>query len=543
MSKSSLDAIRTQVMWNRLIAVVEEQAQSLLRTAFGTITREAGDLSAGVYNVEGHMIAQAMTGTPGHVNTMATAVRHFFDHYPPAKMKPGDVYITNDPWLGTGHLFDYVVLTPVFLKSKLVAFFASTCHVIDVGGVGMTANANSSFEEGTLVPHLPIRKQGKLNEELISVILANSRYPVEVRGDLLSLISSNDTGARRLVDMMTEFKLSSLEPLARHILTTSEKAARAAIRALPNGAWSYDMPLDGYESPLLVKCKLVIDNGKITLDYRGTSPASLYGINSPRTYSLAYSVFALKAVIAPYVPNNIGSLSVFDMVTEPGSCVDPIRPSPVTARHVLGQQLADCVFGCLAQTLPGQVQAESAGAIWIMSLSSAHGRVPAEDVKGATAFGVISIGLGGIGGRPGQDGLSTMAFPSGVGSIPVEITEGQCPLWFKEKQFLKGSGGEGEYRGGLGQRIEVQNREAAPFVISAATFDRIRHAAQGRDGGAPGQKGAAYRKSGEHLKDKGIHIIAKGDALVVELPGGGGFGNPQKRSAALRAADEKAELN
>jgi N-methylhydantoinase B len=542
MTKSALDAIRTQVMWNRLVAVVEEQAQSLLRTAFGTITREAGDLSAGVYNVEGHMIAQAMTGTPGHVNTMATAVAHFFEKYPPATMKPGDVYITNDPWLGTGHLFDYVMLTPVFLKAKLVAFFASTCHVIDVGGVGMSAKANSSFEEGTLVPHLPIRRQGKLNEDLISVILANSRNPIEVRGDLLSLISANDTGAKRLVDMMTEFKLTSLEPLAKHILTTSEKAAREAIRTVPEGTWSYEMPLDGYEKSLLVKCKLTIKNGNVLLDYSGTSPASLYGINSPRTYSLAYSVFALKAVIAPHVPNNIGSLSVFDMITEAGSCVDPIRPSPVTARHVLGQQLADCVFGCLAQALPGQVQAESAGAIWILSLSSAHGQVPASETKGATPFGVISIGLGGIGGRPGQDGLSTMAFPSGVGSIPIEITEGQCPLWFRQKQFLKGSGGAGKYRGGLGQRIEILNREKAPFVISAATFDRIRHAAQGREGGKPGQVGAAYRGSGTHLKDKGVHIIATNDSLIVELPGGGGFGDPARRPADLKRSDRKAEL-
>jgi N-methylhydantoinase B len=543
MSKSAFDAIRTQVMWNRLVAVVEEQAQSLLRTAFGTITREAGDLSAGVYDIHGRMIAQAMTGTPGHVNTMATAVEHFFQHYPPQMMKPGDVYITNDPWLGTGHLFDYVMLTPVFLKKNLVAFFASTCHVIDVGGVGMTAKANSSFEEGTLIPHLPIRKQGILNEELISVILANSRSPVEVRGDLLSLISGNDTGARRLLEMMEEFKLTTLKPLADHILKTSSDAARAAIRELPEGEWSYEMPLDGYEAPLLIKCRLTSKDGEITIDYSGTSPASLYGINSPRTYSLAYSVFALKAVIAPHVPNNIGSLSVFNMVTEPGSCVDPIRPSPVTARHVLGQQLADCVFGCLAQALPGKVQAESAGAIWILSLYSAHGRVPAGETKDATPFAVISIGLGGIGGRPGQDGLSTMAFPSGVGGIPVEITEGQCPLWFREKQFLKGSGGEGEFRGGLGQRIEILNREAAPFVISAATFDRIHNAAQGRDGGKPGRKGEArHGNSGKPLGDKGVHVIAKSSSLVVELPGGGGFGNPEMRAEDLIEADRRAEL-
>jgi N-methylhydantoinase B len=538
----ALEAIRTQVMWNRLIAVVEEHAQAILRTAFGTITREAGDLSAGVYDTQGNMIAQAMTGTPGHVNTMATAVAHFFKKFPQSQMKPGDCFITNDPWLGTGHLFDYVVMTPVFLGKKLIAFFASTCHVIDVGGVGMTANANSSFEEGTLVPHLAIRKAGVLNQDLLDVILANSRSPVEVRGDILSLISANDTGARRLVGMMGEFGLASLDKLAKHILTQSEKGAREAIAQLPNGTWTYITPLDGYEAPLEIRCKLTINNGKITIDYSGSSAASLKGINSPRTYSLAYSVFALKAVIAPHVPNNIGSLSVFDMITEPGSCVDPTRPSPVTARHVLGQQLADCVFGCLAQALPGKVQAESAGAIWILSLYSAHGRVAAEQTREATPFSVISIGLGGMGGRPGKDGISTMAFPSGVGSIPVEITEGQCPLWFKRKQYQPGSGGAGEFRGGLGQVIEVANREAAPFAISAATFDRIKFAARGREGGEAGQKGAARLGSGKPLGDKGIHIVPNGDTLVVELPGGGGFGDPKKRAIQGKVEDEKAEL-
>ncbi len=542
MSSHALAAIRTQVMWNRLIAVVEEQAQSLLRTAFGTITREAGDLSAGVYDTQGRMIAQAMTGTPGHVNTMATAVAHFFKLYPQASMKPGDVYVTNDPWLGTGHLFDYVVMTPVFLGKTLAAFFASTCHVIDVGGVGMSAKANSSFEEGTLIPHLMLRKQGRINEELLSVILANSRNPVEVRGDLLSLISANDTGARRLIGMMTEFKLASLDGLARHILTQSEKGAREAIKALPEGQWSYDMPLDGYERPIVIRSKLTIAKGKITIDFSGSSPASLYGINSPRTYSHAYSVFGLKAVIAPHVPNNIGSLSCFDLITEPGTCVDPIRPSPVTARHVIGQMLADCVFGCLAQALPGTVQAESAGSIWILSLYSAHGRVPQEQTAKTKNFAVINMGLGGIGGRPGKDGLATTAFPSGVGTIPVEVTEAQCPLYFKHKQYLPDSGGAGEWRGGASQRIEIANREDAPFAISAATFDRIHNPAQGRDGGLPGCKGVARKGSGAALPDKGIHVIPAGDSLVVELPGGGGFGNPRLRSPDLLDADIAAEL-
>jgi N-methylhydantoinase B len=528
MSKQALAAIRTQVMWNRLIAVVEEQAQSLLRTAFGTITREAGDLSAGVYDTKGRMLAQAMTGTPGHVNTMATAVEHFFPKFPVKDMQPGDVFITNDPWLGTGHLFDYVVMTPVFLGKKPVAIFASTCHVIDVGGVGMSARAFSSFEEGTLIPHMKLRKAGEINEELLSVILANSRNPIEVRGDLLSLVSANDTGARRLIDMMTEFNLKDIDKLADHILTQSVKATREAIKALPEGEWSYEMPLDGYEAPILIRSKLTIKAGKITIDFTGSSPASVRGINSPRTYTHAYSVFGLKAVIAPHVPNNIGSLSCFDLKTEAGTCVDPM--------------LADATFGCLAQALPGKVQAESAGSIWILSLSSAHEQVSAKETEGAMRFQVTNVGLGGIGGRPGKDGLSTTAFPSGIGAIPVEITEAQCPLYFKRKHYLQDSGGAGEYRGGLGQIIEIANRETAPFVISAATFDRIRNPAQGRDGGSPGRTGNARLGSGPALKDKGNHVVPAGDSLIVELPGGGGFGRPQIRSSEAIKADIAAGL-
>jgi N-methylhydantoinase B len=255
------------------------------------------------------------------------------------------------------------------------------------------------------------------------------------------------------------------------------------------------------------------------------------GINSPRTYTHAYSVFGLKAVIAPHVPNNIGALSCFDLVTEAGTCVDPIRPSPVTARHVIGQMLADATFGCLAQALPGKVQAESAGSIWILSLSSAHEQVSAKEMEGAQRFQVTNVGLGGIGGRPGKDGLSTTAFPSGIGAIPAEITEAQCPLYFKRKQYLPDSGGAGEFRGGLGQVIEIANREKTPFIISAATFDRIHNPAQGREGGSPGRKGSASLGSGPRLKDKGNHLVPAGDSLVLELPGGGGFGQPQARSA------------
>jgi N-methylhydantoinase B len=473
----ALAAIHRQVMWNRLVAVVEEQAQALLRAAFGAVTREAGDLSAGVYTPDGRMIAQAVTGTPGHVNTMALAVGHFLERFPAATLRPGDVFLSNDPWLGTGHLFDFVVVTPAFRGDRLVALFASTCHVVDVGGRGFTADATSVLEEGTLIPHMRVRDAAGLNEDLLAIICANTRNPVEVRGDLLSLVACNDTGVRRLADMMDEFAIDDLDPLANFILSSSQAATRAAIRKVPNGVYDCEMTLDGYEAPIVLRARMTVEDERIVLDYAGSSPASRHGINSPKCYTDAYTAFGLKCVVAPEVPNNAGSLGCFVVEAEPGSCVAPERPSPVTARHVIGQMLPDVAFGCLAQALPGRVPAESAGSIWVLAMSGQGGP--------SGRFNVMNVGLGGTGARPGKDGLATTAFPSGVGAIPVEVTENEAPLVFWRKELLADSGGPGAQRGGLGQMIEIGAVGDHAFSISAATFDRLRNPAAGRAGRGP----------------------------------------------------------
>ena len=529
-----LKRIHMQVMWNRLIAVVEEQAQALLRTAFGAITREAGDLSAGVYDTHGDMLAQAVTGTPGHVNTMAAAVRHFFDLYPLDSMRPGDVFVTNDPWKGTGHLFDFVMVTPVFRDSKPVALFASTCHTVDVGGVGFNAEARSVYEEGICIPHMRLRRGGVLEEPVLAIIMANSRNPVEARGDLLSLVACNDVGSARLLDMMREFELESIDDLARHILDTSRAATRAAIRKLPAGEYRATSMLDGYESPIELKVRMTIGDGEITVDYAGSSPASTRGINSPKCYTEAYSVFGLKCIIAPEIPNNAGSLEPFHVLAEENTCVHPLRPAPVTARHVIGQMLPDLMFGCLSRTLEGRVPAESAGSIWLLPLASEGGA--------GTPFNVLNVGLGGTGARPGKDGLSTTAFPSGVGVVPVEITENESPLVFWAKEYRQDSGGPGEFRGGLGQRIVIGNSEPAPFSISAGTFDRLRNPAAGRGGGRAGAPGAVQLASGRALETKSVHVVPPGDRLVLDLPGGGGMGDPSKRNPQRIEADVAAGL-
>ena len=455
-------------------------------------------------------------------------------------MRPGDAFVTNDPWLGTGHLFDFVVVTPAFVDGAPVALLASTCHVIDVGGRGFSAEAKSIYEEGVLVPHMRLRDRGALNGDLLAILLANTRNPVEVKGDLLSLVSCNDTGAERLLEMMAEFGLRSIEPLARHILDNSRAAMEEAIARIPNGRYGTRMELDGYDEPVLIRAEMTVADRQIVIDYAGTSPASAYGINSPLCYTEAYTCFGLKCIVAPAVPNNHGSLSVFRTVAEPGSAVHPLHPSPVTARHVIGQMLPDVAFGCLAQALEGGIPAESAGSIWVLPFADAGNATGRGAENNASRFNVMNVAMGGIGARPGKDGLSVTAFPSGVGAIPVEVTESESPLVFWRKEFLPDSGGPGTFRGGLGQAIEVGSTEEHPFTVSAATFDRIRNPPRGRDGGRPGRRGAARLKSGAELADKGIHTVPAGGRLVVELPGGGGLGDPLGRDRARVRADLEA---
>jgi N-methylhydantoinase B/oxoprolinase/acetone carboxylase alpha subunit len=334
--------------------------------------------------------------------------------------------------------------------------------------------------------------------------------------------------------MLDEFGLDSLDDLSRHIIESSAIAMRHAIRSVPDGVYASQMTIDGYEKPIVLEARLTVDKERIYLDYGGSSSASRFGINSPKCYTDAYSVFGLKCVIAPDVPNNAGSLGCFEIEAEPGSCVAPERPAPVTARHVIGQMLPDIVFGCLAQALPDRVPAESAGSIWVLAMTSM------EDATGDARFNVMNVGLGGIGAGPEYDGMSTTAFPSGVGTIPIEVTETEAPLIFHRKELLPDSGGAGATRGGLAQIIEVGHANSEPFLVSAATWDRLNYPARGRHGGCDGGSGAAYLGSGKQLIGKKTHRIPADETLVIETPGGGGFGDPERRSDAQIEADTEA---
>ncbi|MDA0664990.1 MAG: hydantoinase B/oxoprolinase family protein [Proteobacteria bacterium] len=535
MTDANMDRIRYQVMWDRLLSVVEEQAQTLVRTAFSTSAREAGDISAGVFDLQGQMLAQAVTGTPGHINSMARSVVHFLDVFPADGMQEGDVYLTNDPWKGTGHLHDFTVVSPAFRNGRLVALFACTSHVVDIGGIGMSPDGRQVYHEGLYVPIMPFAIAGKINEWFLNMVRANVREPVQVEGDLYALAACNETGAKRLFAMMDEYGLETLDALGGFIIEQSRAAITAAINAMPQGSWSHAMRIDGIEAPIDLVARLSISNGNIHVDYDGTSGTSDYGINCPMCYTEAYTAFGVKCVVAPDIPNNAGTLDAITVSAPDNTIVNAPHPCAVVARSTIGHMLPDVVFGCLHQALPDRVPAEGTSNLWNLKLGAGHGITSRSQTK-ATSFMMMAFHSGGAGARPHLDGLSATPYPSGVRNVPVEISEAITPLVIWRKDLRADSGGIGAQRGGLGQVMEITSREDAPFGIFAS-FERVVHPARGRDGGSAGRNGRLRLQSGADLKAKGFQVIPAGDRLIVEMPGGGGYGDPLSRDPDAVARD------
>ncbi|OZI38453.1 5-oxoprolinase [Bordetella genomosp. 10] len=530
-NQSATAVIRNQILWDRLIAVVEEQAQTIIRTAFGAAAREAGDVSAGLFLPDGRMIAQAVTGTPGHVNSVAESVRHFLAEFPAPTMRPGDIYITNDPWKATGHLFDITVVTPVFLGSKLVALFASNTHVVDIGGVGVGPDATQIYHEGLFIPIAKLADRGEMSKTVLDFLRANVRDPVQVVGDVYALVSCNEVAGRRLAGMMREYGLKTLQPLGEHIIAQSHAAMLKAAAAWPAGTWHHEMTIDGYEAPIHLKAALTVSARGIEVDFTGSSGAVQRALNVPKSYTDAYTSFGVRCIIGADVPNNAGSLGAVTVKAPEGSIVNALPPCAVTSRAIVGMMLPDLVFGCLRQACPDRVPAEGASSLWNIRLVGGQpmAGAPAEDFLAGRRFTQVSFTTGGTGARPRQDGLSTTSFPSGVRNTAVEISETMAPLVFWRKEYRLDSGGPGKYRGGLGQVVEVSHAEHVPMIL-AATFDRIKFPARGALGGQVGAPGRVRLKSGRELNGKGRQLVPAGDRVIIETPGGGGIGEPRERA-------------
>ncbi len=533
MSRTTNDfsEVHFQIMWNRMISILEEQALTLVRTAFSTSVREAGDLSAGVFDRQGRMIAQAVTGTPGHVNTMAAAVPHFINDIGVERIYPGDVYVTNDPWKATGHLHDITVTTPVFIGEELIGFFASTAHVVDIGGRGYGPNGREIYEEGLRIPIMKWVERGELNQDLVNIIRNNVREEDQVLGDVHGLAASNETGRRRLLEMLDEFDMTSLEHLAAFVFDRTRKATLAALAPVAEGTYRNEMRVDGYDEPVDLVVELTVTGEGMHADFTGTSPTSAYGINVPITYAQAYFTYGMLVALAPELPNNYASLFPFTVSAPTGVILNAEDPTPVSVRHVLGHFVTDLCLGAIAPALPDVVPAEGAGALWNFQ-ASARGADPADELPPVE---VLMFNSGGTGARPSLDGLTATAFPSGVMTMSAEATEQIGPVVIWRKEIREDSGGAGTYRGGLGQVIEIGPIDGYQLEFSAM-FDRVDNPARGRAGGGDGAPGKVYLDDGTPFPTKGVETVPAGRRIVMELPGGGGFGPPSGR-------DPQAEKN
>ncbi|MBI2543938.1 MAG: hydantoinase B/oxoprolinase family protein [Candidatus Rokubacteria bacterium] len=525
---SAMDPITLEVCWNRLIGIVNEQAAALQRTSFTSVVREAGDLSAGVFDRRGFMVAQAVTGTPGHINSMALAQRHFLAAYPLERLRSGDVLITNDPWKTSGHLNDVTISTPIFRGDACVAFFASTCHAIDIGGHVLSAEAREVYEEGHFIPIMKLYEAGKPNDTLVNLIRANTRAPEMVLGDFHAQIAGGNVGGQRLLEFMGEFGLPRLEPLADEIVGRTERAMRESIARLRPGAYEYAITSDGFDEPITIKARCEVKGDELWIDYTGSSPESRRGINVVMNYTLAYTTYGVKVIVSPDVPNNEGAFRPVRITAPEGSILNVKHPAPVAARHVVGHFLPHVVAGALSQALPDRVMAEGSANIWGV-------QVAGKDLQGKP-FTYIFFTSGGTGARATKDGLSATAFPSGVLGTPAEVIETLSPLLIEKKELRPGSGGAGKFRGGLGQTIQLRVRTREPFVCSILC-DRTRTRAQGFFGGQPGATGQVLINGRPPANPKAEQVLPPDAVVEIRLPGGGGYGQAEERDGELIRRD------
>ncbi|MEM7444919.1 MAG: hydantoinase B/oxoprolinase family protein [Pseudomonadota bacterium] len=528
----AIDQITLDILWSRLIATANDQAAALMRSSFTSIVREAGDLSAGVFDRRGRMIAQAVTGTPGHINSMATGMVWFLERFPVDSLKPGDVLITNDPWKTASQLNDITIATPVFKNGRCIAFFANCCHALDIGGRGLSADSRSVFEEGIFLPVMKLIDQGEPVEAVFELIRANVRTPEEVMGDIHCQIVGNEAGAKQLLSFMDEFGLEDIEELADEIVTRSEAAMRDRIRDLPDGRYPYKLTIDGFDEPLTLKAEILVKGDELTVDFAGSPGQVPLGVNVTLNYTAAYTTYGVKCALAGDIPNNEGSFIPVTVRAPEGTLLNAKYPAAVGGRHLVGHFLPSVVMGALAEALPDQVMAPGFDGLWDTHIAGV-------DRRTGEHFSYTWFSAGGTGALSDQDGLSATAYPSGIAGVPAEVIETLAPLVVRRRELRTDSGGAGRFRGGLGQTMEIEVLTDEPYLFSGL-YERTKHPAPGLHGGRAGEAGELLTNNGTTLEPKISALVPADTVTVLEMPGGGGYGDPKQRErdAMLRDVRE-----
>ena len=521
------DPITLEVLWSRLIAIVDEAAAGLVRTSFSTVVRESNDFACVLTDREGNSVAQSTLSVPSFLGTIPITVKHFLRKFPADTLQPGDVIVTNNPWLASGHLPDTTIAMPIFHRGEVTGFAAVTSHKPDIGGRMRSADATELYEEGLHIPPMKLYQAGQLNETLLELIQTNVRIPDQVVGDLMADVTTARLMGSRLTGLLDEYQLPALTGLAQTVQERSEAAMRASILAVPDGEYTDEAGLDGFDEPIRIRLRLTVQGDRIHLDYTGSSPQLPRSLNSVHNYTYAYSVFPLKAILNPEIPNNQGSFKPFTVYAPEGTILNPRVPAPVGGRVLVGHALHAVIFGALAPILPDRAQADSSGPLWSFHFSG--------EAADGSRYAFLSFINGGKGASVTGDGLDCTAFPGNISNTPVEIIEINGPFIVEEKAIREGSGGAGEHRGGCGQvitlRLTGDHPAKAVFLV-----ERTNHPARGRLGGEAGSPGR-ITVNGRPIHAKKQTVLEPGDRVRLELPGGGGVGDPRQRDRALVQRD------
>lgn len=515
-----LDTVQLGILWRRMCGLMDEVAETFIRTSFSSVVRENGDMAMALMDSQGRQFVQSTRSVPSFIGTMPRTLAAMLVKFPPDSLEPGDVLITNDAWLGSGHLNDVTMIRPLFRARRIIGYVGSVFHTVDIGGAP-SPHARDCFEEGMCIPVAKVMDAGRENRLLFDMLAENLREPAETIGDLRAQFSAYDATLERVERLLHDEGLETLDEVTGEILDRSERSMREAIERLPDGRYCDELLSDGFDEPLRIRAEIEVAGSEIRVDFSGTSPQIDKAVNSVMNFTYAYTAYALKCVLDPATPNNSGSLRPISVSAPEGTIVNATRPAPVWARHLTGHYLPFVVLGALSQVIPDRVIADSGAPGWSVYF---RGVEPATRRR----FVRMYFMTGGYGARPESDGPSCLAFPTNVSNTPVEAFETTTPMLVTRKELIPDSGGAGTRRGGLGQRISFRSVSDDPIIMTIR-HERVKNPPRGLLGGEPGRPGRDLL-NGQVIPSKTIQPLARGDEVTFETPGGGGLFPPEARA-------------
>ena len=524
------DPVGLEIQWQRLISIMDEIDFATVKTSFSTIVGESRDFACILVDQNGDSLCQSRFSPPNFCVVLPRTARRLLAAHPLETLREGDVLCTNDPWIGTGHLPDYILLTPVFHQGKPVAFMGTVAHLSDVGGHRGDIEAYDVFTEGIRIPPSKLFIEGEPNEFLFETIGNNCRVPNLVLGDIRAIAGTHQIGIRRLRDFMNDYAMPNLVELSSVIHGRSESLMRSRIEALPDGEFEFGLDIDGYVDIVHLHATVRIQGNDIHVDYGGTSPQTRKGsINCAYNTTFASTMYPFKCSLVPQIPNNQGLFRPIHVTAPKGCILNCDDGFPVQARAKVTNNINQVLFGAVWPILGEHAQAGS-GSIWPFSV---HG-----DLEGYGPFSVSCLPHGGRGAMQGLDGMPPIAFPHNSSVTPIEIMETQAPILILHKEFRADSAGAGRQRGGIGQRMTFRN-VADSTIQGRIRPDKMFCAPPGLDGGVPGVVGEV-RWNGRNIDRFPPLDLQPGDEIELLMPGGGGFGPVAERPAEQIRRDIEA---